>query len=123
MMKKVTVLLVAISCLLLGTWNVAAAPALITEAHYYTGLLYYCDGVDGVVVLKDVDAMGMVNQTNTKTAMEAEYTEIPIVGPAIFKDGTAIPLEDCNFYPDSKVRVLITRNTQGELRVMQLKFL
>lgn len=124
MIKRVAVILTAIFCLFLGTVvSAEEAPSPIVEAHYYSGLLYYCDAEDGVVVLKNVDVVGTVNQTNTKTAVESEYVEIPIVGPAIFKDGSTISLADCNVFADSNVHVLITRNAQGALRVMQLRFL
>ena len=123
-MKKTLGIVLMVFLLLFGTAVQAEETApIITEAHFYTGTLYYCDAEAGVVVLKNVNVMGEVTQTNTKTAVEAEYTELPVVGSASMMDQTEVSLSECNFYPDSEVRVLITRNAQGALRVVQLKFL
>lgn len=123
MLKKFLGIFLMAVCLLLGTPVFAEElPPLITEAYFYTGTLYYCDAEYGVVVLRDVSVMGNANEKNTKTALEAEYNEIPIVGPVIFKDKSEISLADCNYYPDNKVRALITRDASGALRVLQLRF-
>lgn len=122
MLKRFFGIFVAAVCLLAGNSVFATElPPMITEAYFYTGTLYYCDAEYGVVVLKDVSVMGAENERNTKTATDAEYTEIPVVGPVIFKDKSEISLSDCNYYPDNKVRALITRNSAGELRVLQLR--
>ncbi len=96
---------------------------LITEAGFYTGLLYYCDAENGTVVLKNIAPMGKWNLENTETADEAEYTEISIAGTAKLPDGNIVPLTDCNLYADSRVRVLMVRTKGNRLTVINLKFL
>ncbi len=123
MLKKGLGIFLVVICLLSGTVVSAMEPQpIITEAYFYTGTLYYCDAECGVVVLRDVSVMGNANEKNTKTAADAEYTEIPVVGPVIFKDKSEISLSDCNYYPDNKVRALITRDSAGALRVLRLSF-
>lgn len=123
MLKKgLGIFLVAV-CLLAGIPVFATEPQpIITEAYFYTGKMYYCDAESGVVVLRDVSVVGNANERNSKTAADAEYNEIPVVGPVIFKDKSEISLSDCNYYPDNKVRALIVRDSAGALRVLQLKF-
>ncbi len=123
MIKKGIAALLLCCCLCAGTVFAQEPRPLMTEAGFYTGTLYYCDAERGQVVLKGVNALGTINQANTRTAVEAEYTEIPIMGLVTLKDGTVLSLADCNYYPDSQVRVLITRNSDGLLQVIQMKFL
>ncbi len=123
-MRKKGIAAALLACSILWcTAFAASAQPMICEANFYQGTLYYCDAERGQLVLKGVNAIGTVNQENTRTAVEAEYTELPIGGPVTLKDGTAISLADCNYYPDSEVRVLITRSNDGSLRVVQMRFL
>ena len=123
MLKRGIAAFLAFCSILWGTAFATEPQPMIIDAQFYTGTLYYCDPEGGQLVLKNVNAMGNTNQENTKTALEAEYTELPVAGPITMKDGTAISLGECNYYPDSEVRVLITRSSDGVLRVMQMRFL
>ncbi len=123
MIKKGMAVLLAICFLMSGIAVFAQEPQpIITEAYFYTGTLYYCDPVESKVVLKNVNAMGNINEKNTRTAAEAEYAELPISGTVTLKDGRVISYEECNYYPDSEVRVLITRSDDDTLRVIQMRF-
>lgn len=122
-MKRKLGIFLAVLCLLSSTMvSAAELQPLITEAGFYTGSLYYCDAETGVVVLREIAVVGIANEKNAKTASDAEYVEIPVVGPVLFTDKSEISLSDCNYYPDNKVRALITRDSTGALRILQLRF-
>lgn len=112
-------------CFMLGSVSVFALEpdALIGEAYFYTGSFYYCDPVRNKVVLRNVKPMGTVNEQNTATARDAEYTELDILGEAQVGDGSTVPLENCNRFADSNVRVLMIRSRAKGPQVISIKFL
>ena len=95
---------------------------MITEVHYYSASLYYCDAENRTVVFKNVKPMGEINDINRATAAAAEYIEIPIYSDGRFLDGRVVPMEDLNIYADSMVMAAIVRNAAGGMRVIALKF-
>ncbi len=123
-MKKLMVIaLIILSLLQFGSVFAQTSEELITNASFYTGTLYYCDAARNKIVLKNVKPMGKTNSQNRLTALEAEYNEIGVSGAAYLQDGSAIPLEECNRYADSYVRILITQSDADGLRVVNIKFL
>ncbi len=122
MTRKIAGVFLLVCWLFAGTVLAEEKP-LMTEANFYTGNLYYCDAERNKLVLKNVNPMGEKNLKTTQTAHDVEYTEIPILGMVQMKDGAILPLADCNVYADSAVRVLITRDSEGVLRAVQMKFL
>ena len=96
---------------------------LIEDAGYYTAKLYYCDAYRSKIVLKDIKPTGSNSEIKSKTAMDAEYTEIDISGNGKFSDGVEIEPVEFNRYADSNVGVIITRNASDGLRVVALRFI
>lgn len=123
-MKKI-IAAALMCCILLGSLTVFGLEPdqLVTEAYFYTGTLYYCDAARNKIVLKNVKPSGDVDEKNTRTAAEAEYTEVWISGHGTLGDGSTVPLEDMNRYADSNVRVIMIRSAAEGVRVVALKFL
>lgn len=112
--------------LLLGCTAIPATAAveesrLFSEAYYYTATLYYCDSARNKVVLKNVKPSGFATTEKRRTALDATYQEIPFSGTGRLKDGTAVLLEELNYYADCNVGVVITRNKAEGIRVVALQ--
>lgn len=122
MKKRIAAALTA--CLLLGTGGYAIEPSeIVSEANFYTGTLYYCDATRNKVVLKNVKPMGTMNEKSRKTAAEAEFQELDLLGEVQVEDGSTVDAEICNRFADSNVRALIVRSEAKGLQVVTLKFM
>ena len=123
MKKLIAILCISVILLNFGSAFAVEPEQLISEACFYSGTLYYCDAERNKIVLKDVEPIGKINEKNTRTANEADYSEIWVSGRAELMDGSEVPLGECNRYVDSRVRVLITRSAADDLWVINIKFL
>lgn len=123
-MRKTAGLIAAALIVFSSICGFATEPELIIEeANYYTAELCYCDADRGKIVITNVKPTGEESMGKTKTATDAEYSEIDVYGNGRFPDGVEIEQEEFNRYADSKVKVLIIRNASGGLRVVALRFI
>lgn len=123
MKKKIAAFVLSLCIFCTGVAYAAPPELMITDARVYTAKLYYCDAYRGKIVLTDITPSGEKTDGKTRTAFEAEYTEINICCDGVFSDGIKIPQSEFNKYADSTVRIIITRNASDEMRVVVLKFI
>lgn len=122
MKQKLIALCLAVLMLCPVTGFAVEEDRLFTEAYCYKAVLYYCDAPRNKIVLKNVIPIGTKNAENNRTALEATYNEIWISGSARLQNGGYVPQGELNFYADSNVEVVITRNQAEGLRVVAMRF-
>lgn len=122
-MKKLVAMLCTIACVININAFAIEDDKLICQADFYTGTLYYCDAERGMVVLKNVRAVGEETESRKWVSVNASYTELPVYGNASLSNGSHVPFADCNLYADSEVRVLIIRDASDRLQIVNMRFL
>ena len=116
--KKLIAILCIVACLISISAFAIETDKLICQADFYTGTLYYCDAERGMAVLRNVQPIGENTEARRWVSNEATYNELPVCGNVNLSNGDNVPLEDCNLYADSNVRVLIIRDAADRLQIV-----